>query len=136
MPQAGKSNDIGVYPQEHGFAFGYPGLKSSTDSRLVNQQYEPVVSGEHSVTVSPALMTGSRGYTGRQVTWETLFGTAPGAISAVLEGSIDNTNWTTVDTSANVGGEARTVSSNFQKFRVTIASLTGSATLIVKIAFM
>ena len=133
---AGKGLPIAVYPQEYAYAIGYPPLPSSTDARLTVERYETVAAGDYSVTISPCLNVGRQANTQRQCTWQTQYSVAPSAIGAVLEGSIDNVNWTTVDTSVNTGGESRTVSTNYQKFRIHISSLTGSGAAIVKIAFM
>lgn len=136
MPLAGKHTDIGVYPQEYGYAIGYPALPSSTTAALTEEQYESVSQGDISVTVSPALMTGSRGYTQRQVTWQSQYSSTPSGPGIDLEGSIDNENWTVVDTTSNTGGESRTVASNYQKFRINVRALGGAIGAIFKIAFM
>lgn len=43
------------------------------------------------------------------LTWQLVYGAAPDAISVILQVSIDNTVWTTIDTSTAVGGETRTI---------------------------
>ena len=135
MPEYGVAPGISIFPQQHAFAFGYPAKPGGPPGTTV-EQYETIIAGENSVIISPALTGGSRGYTQRQVTWETLFGTAPSVGNLILQGSIDGEIWTNVDNSVNTGGEVRTIATNFQRFRINVASLTGPATAIVKIALM
>lgn len=66
-----------------------------------------------------------------QIIWQTSYPVAPGAITVLLQTSIDNTNWTTLDTSTNVNGETRIINTSAPYARINISSLTiGSGTLI------
>jgi hypothetical protein len=72
---------------------------------------------------------------GHTVRWQTIFGTAPTAISIVLQGaSADvNTEYFTIDTSTATAGEARTVANVRARFlRILVTSSTGGASLTAK----
>lgn len=101
---------------------------------------ESVTSGYNSRTLAVSPAFGMHGYTQRQATWQTDWSTEPSDISCELEGSIDGSTWNTVDTSTSVSGETRYVDTddlkNFSFFRITIASLTGSAAGTVAIKLM
>lgn len=67
------------------------------------------------------------------LTWQIVLPVAPNAISVVLQVSMDNTNWTTIDTSTATGGEVRTVEipTSAAFIRTRVDSLTiGSGTTI------
>jgi len=64
-----------------------------------------------------------------QVTWQTVYGTAPASITIQLQISMDGTNWSTVDSSTNVNGEAKTVQFNAPFVRGNISAITGGTTV-------
>lgn len=67
------------------------------------------------------------------LTWQTILAVAPGAITVLLQVSIDNTNWTTLDTSTSTAGEVRTVTAPTSALfiRTRISALTiGSGTTL------
>ena len=73
---------------------------------------------------------------GTSVRWQTIFGTAPSAISMVLQGAMADVDseYQTVDTTTNVAGEARTVSGVQAKFlRIKFTSSTGGSGLTAKL---
>ena len=73
---------------------------------------------------------------GRAVRWQTLFGTNPSAINIRLQGAMADVDaeYTDIDTSTTVGGEARTVAGVRARFlRVKKVSSTGGASLTAKI---
>ena len=74
--------------------------------------------------------------TGTAVRWQTIFGTAPTAVSLVLQGAMADVDaeYQTVDTTTNVAGEARTVTGVNAKFlRIKFTSSTGGAGLTAKL---
>jgi hypothetical protein len=74
--------------------------------------------------------------TGTAVRWQTIFGTAPTAVSLVLQGAMADVDaeYQTIDTTTNTGGEARTVSGVQAKFlRIKFVSSTGGAGLSAKL---
>lgn len=67
------------------------------------------------------------------LTWQTVLAVAPGAITVLLQVSMDNLNWTTIDTSTSTAGEVRTVSAptSASFIRARISALTiGSGTTL------
>lgn len=77
-----------------------------------------------------------RGDQGRTVRWQTIFGSAPSAISITLQAAIDDVDahYQTIDTSTNTAGEARTVTAVNAKFlRAKLTSITGGSGVTVQI---
>jgi hypothetical protein len=74
--------------------------------------------------------------TGTAVRWQTIFGTAPTAVSIVLQGAMADvdTEYQTIDTTTNTAGEARTVTGVQAKFlRIRFVSSTGGTGLSAKL---
>jgi hypothetical protein len=73
--------------------------------------------------------------TGFAVRWQTIFGTAPTAVSLVLQGAMADVDaeYQTIDTSTNTAGEARQVTGVQAKFlRIKFNSSTGGSGLTAK----
>jgi len=73
---------------------------------------------------------------GRTVHWQTIFGTAPSAISVVLQSAMIDADaqYSTIDTSTATTGEARSVSGVRANFiRAKISSITGGSGITVQI---
>jgi hypothetical protein len=73
---------------------------------------------------------------GTAVRWQTIFGTAPTAVSIVLQGAMADVDaeYQQVDASTATAGEARTVSGVQAKFlRIKFVSSTGGAGLTAKL---
>jgi hypothetical protein len=73
---------------------------------------------------------------GRAIRWQTIFGTAPSAVSVALQTSMidSDAEYTTIDTSTATAGEARTVTgvrANFVRAKVT--SITGGSGVVVQV---
>jgi hypothetical protein len=72
---------------------------------------------------------------GHAVRWQTIFGTAPTAITIVLQGAAADVDseYSTIDTSTLTTGEARTVIGVRARFlRIKMTSSTGGAALTAK----
>lgn len=70
------------------------------------------------------------------LTWQTVFGSAPGSITVNLQMSNDGVNWTTMDTSTNVNGELRLLPSVAAIFvRAAIAAVVGGTTATVILVY-
>jgi hypothetical protein len=72
---------------------------------------------------------------GTAVRWQTIFGTAPTAVSIALQGAMADVDaeYQTIDTTVATTGEARTVSGVQAKFlRIKFVSSTGGAGLTAK----
>src|SRR5579872_3362328 len=70
---------------------------------------------------------------GRTIRWQTIFGTAPTAVSIALQTAMvdSDSQYTTVDSSAATGGEARTVTGVRGNFvRAKVSSITGGSGVI------
>jgi hypothetical protein len=75
-------------------------------------------------------------HTGTALRWQTIFGTAPTAVSLILQGAMADVDaeYQTIDTTSNTAGEARTVTGVQAKFlRIKFASSTGGAGLTAKL---
>jgi len=73
---------------------------------------------------------------GTAVRWQTIFGTAPTAVSMALQGAMSDVDseYQTIDTTTNTAGEARTVAGVQAKFlRIKFTSSTGGSGLTAKI---
>ncbi len=74
--------------------------------------------------------------TGTAVRWQTIFGTAPTAVSMVLQGAMADVDaeYQTIDTTTATAGEARAVAGVQAKFlRIKFVSSTGGAGLTAKL---
>ncbi|MFI5093844.1 MAG: hypothetical protein ACHQIK_10420 [Candidatus Acidiferrales bacterium] len=73
---------------------------------------------------------------GTAVGWQTIFGTAPTAVSLALQGAMVDVDseYQTIDTTTNTAGEARTVTGVQAKFlRIKFTSSTGGSGLTAKL---
>jgi len=73
---------------------------------------------------------------GRTVRWQTIFGTAPTAVSVVLQTAMvdADTQYSTIDTSTATTGEARTITGVRANFiRAKVSSITGGSGVIVQV---
>lgn len=73
---------------------------------------------------------------GRTVRWQTIFGSAPSAVSVVLQTAMVDADaqYSTVDTSTATGGEARTLTGVRGNFiRAKISSITGGSGITVQV---
>jgi len=73
---------------------------------------------------------------GRTVRWQTIFGTAPSAVSVVLQTAMVDADaqYSTIDTSTTTAGEARTITGVRGNFiRAKVSSITGGAGVIVQV---
>lgn len=73
---------------------------------------------------------------GTAVRWQTIFGTAPTAVSMALQGAMADVDseYQTIDTTTATAGEARTVSGVQAKFlRIKFTSSTGGSGLTAKL---
>lgn len=72
---------------------------------------------------------------GTALRWQTIFGTAPTAVSIVLQSAMSDVDaeYQTIDTSAALTGEARSLTNVQAKFiRAKVVSSTGGSGLTVK----
>jgi len=61
-------------------------------------------------------------------TWQSITTGSPGGVSLTLEGSIDGTTWSTLDTSTATGGEVRSVTGKpMRQLRCNLVTFTGGA---------
>ncbi|MGA8142934.1 MAG: hypothetical protein WB987_03470 [Candidatus Acidiferrales bacterium] len=73
---------------------------------------------------------------GRSIRWQSIFGTAPSAISVVLQAAMNDVDaqYATIDTSTVAAGEARTISGVRANFvRAKISSITGGSGITVQV---
>ena len=73
---------------------------------------------------------------GTAVRWQTVFGTAPTAVSIILQGAINDVDaeYQQLDATTQTAGEARTVANVQAKFlRIRFVSSTGGSGLTAKI---
>ncbi|MGC0772621.1 MAG: hypothetical protein WB543_06765 [Candidatus Acidiferrum sp.] len=73
---------------------------------------------------------------GTAVRWQTIFGTAPTAVSLALQGAMADVDseYQTIDTTTNTAGEARAVTGVQAKFlRIKFTSSTGGSGLTAKL---
>jgi hypothetical protein len=73
---------------------------------------------------------------GRTIRWQTIFGSAPSAISVALQTAMNDSDaqYTTIDTSTATGGEARTVTGVRGNFvRAKVSSITGGSGVTVQV---
>jgi hypothetical protein len=105
-----------------GYAQPYPG----SPFQPVADTLEALVAAYHSL---PAVIPGPLASEGAaSIKWTTKYGTAPASITMILEGSNNNSSWTTIDTSTNVSGETRTVTNQaYQFYRATVSAISGAS---------
>ena len=59
------------------------------------------------------------------VAWQTIYASAPSAVTVTLQGSMDGTNWINIDISTDVNGELRTLQTGSKFLRAFFFSQTG-----------
>jgi len=73
---------------------------------------------------------------GRTIRWQTAFGSAPSAVSVVLQSALTDSDaqYSTIDTSSATAGEARTVTGVRGNFlRAKVSSITGGSGVTVQV---
>jgi hypothetical protein len=73
---------------------------------------------------------------GRTIRWQTVFGSAPSAISVVLQTAMSDSDaqYATIDTSTVTAGEARSVTGVRANFvRAKVSSITGGSGITVQV---
>lgn len=73
---------------------------------------------------------------GRTIRWQTIFGSAPSAVSVALQTAMSDSDaqYTTIDASTATAGEARTVTGVRGNFvRAKISSITGGSGVTVQV---
>ena len=111
---------ISLFPGDVGFSFNNEAFPGSAQA------------GSQFATTAPT----GRADMGRTVRWQTIFGTAPTAVSLSLQGAMADvdTEYQTIDTTTNTAGEARTVTGVNAKFlRIKFTSSTGGTGLTAKL---
>jgi hypothetical protein len=69
-----------------------------------------------------------------QITWQTIFDSAPSSITVLIETSLDNITWSTADTSTATAGAIRTFNSSAVFVRARISAISaGGATQVTVI---
>lgn len=72
---------------------------------------------------------------GRTIRWQTIYGSSPSAVSMALQSAMVDADaqYTTIDNSTAIGGEARTVTDVRGKFlRAKVTSITGGSGVTVQ----
>lgn len=111
---------ISLFPGDVGFSFNNEAFPGSAQA------------GSQFAATAPAGLAEM----GRTVRWQTIFGTAPTAVSLSLQGAMADvdTEYQTIDTTTNTAGEARTVTGVNAKFlRIKFTSSTGGTGLTAKL---
>jgi hypothetical protein len=111
---------VSLFPGDVGFSFNNEAFPGSAQA------------GSQFATTAPT----GRADMGRTVRWQTIFGTAPTAVSLSLQGAMADvdTEYQTIDTTTNTAGEARTVTGVNAKFlRIKFTSSTGGTGLTAKL---
>lgn len=111
---------LALFPGDVGFSFNAETFPSNGTA------------GSQFAIPEPAGLPGQ----GHTVRWQTIFGTAPSAISIILQGASADVDaeYTTLDTSTATAGEARTLVGVRARFlRAKLTSATGGASLTAKI---
>lgn len=93
--------------------------------KFFDEHYLGAAPADSDVFASPALAT--------QITWQTIFDSAPDEVEVQLLGSNDGTSFDVLDTSTEVNGESRTVFASSLFLKVTLASATGGNHLTVSL---
>ncbi len=73
---------------------------------------------------------------GRTIRWQTLYGTAPSAVSIILQAAMNDADaqYATIDTSSATSGEARTITGVRGNFiRAKLSSITGGSGITVQV---
>jgi len=68
-----------------------------------------------------------------QITWQTIFGTAPASITVQIKTSNDGLTYTTVDSSTVVGGESKTFVTSALFVKARINAISGGANITVTV---
>jgi hypothetical protein len=69
----------------------------------------------------------------RRITWQAFYSAVPTTITIALQGSLDDSNWFTLDTTTNTGGEVKTVEHQVNFLRASITTKTGSFNTTVQV---
>jgi hypothetical protein len=109
-----------LFPGDVGFSFNNETFPSTTEAG--SQFAIPSYTGQPD--------------TGTAVRWQTIFGTAPSAVTMILQGAMADVDaeYQTIDTTTNAAGEARTVDGVQARFlRIKFVSSTGGSGLTAKL---
>lgn len=60
------------------------------------------------------------------VTWTTSYSAPPASVTMLLQASLDNSTWFTLDSSTAVGGELRNIATSARFFRCNISAVSGA----------
>ena len=69
----------------------------------------------------------------QKLTWQTFYSATPTAITINIQGSLDEVNWSTLDSTTATGGEVKTFEHQLNFLRAQIAAKTGSFNTTVMI---
>jgi hypothetical protein len=66
-----------------------------------------------------------------QLSWQTIFGSAPSSIQVDIEGTTDNVNWSQIDSSTSTTGVIRTVNTSVIAIRANLVAVSGGSGITV-----
>jgi len=91
---------------------------------------------QSSIQFALPAFTGAASETGRNISWQTSFASAPTAVNAVLQAADQDAdaNYATVDTSTNVNGERRQILVRARFLRARLVSQSGGGAITVTMA--
>jgi hypothetical protein len=118
-PYSNSTPPLSLFPGDVGFSFNAEAFPANGTA------------GSQFAIPEPAGLTDQ----GHTVRWQTIFGTAPSAISIILQGAAGDVDseYFTIDTSTTTAGEARTVTGVRARFlRIKLTSSTGGSSLTAK----
>jgi hypothetical protein len=102
----------------------------------LHEQFPSEIAHKHFAHIKEPRCLAIKPDTGTAVRWQTIFGTAPTAVSLILQGAMADVDseYQTIDTTTNTAGEARTVTGVQARFlRIKFSSSTGGSGLTAKL---
>lgn len=70
----------------------------------------------------------------RRITWNARYSATPTTVTIVLQGSMDDTNWFTLDTTTSTAGEVRSIETTVPFIRASLTVKTGSFNTTVEVS--
>lgn len=131
MPAYGSAKGYSLYGNvnnESVYLVGYKAQSWNSVAALQSDSYETPGTGYNSVPAAVAKPLSGE----IQIVWRTQYASTPGAVSAVLQGAMDDVTgeYVTVDTSTNTAGETRTVAAPYRFYRIHFTTGPGVGAIV------
>ena len=112
------------------YLIGYKGQSWNSVAALQSDSYESVTTTNYKSI--PACLVRNNAGADVNLVWSVGYSTGPGAVACILQGAMQDvdSDYVTVDTSANVTGETRVIASPFRFHRVIFTTAPSEGAIV------